>query len=146
MILSVPHTGTRSIKALTGHTGIHVHAPDKEILASLTEHVIAPLRDPWSVYVSFYSRRGTGHGTKVSMEHAWERMAYWHERLDIFYVPVDVEPELQRKRLSEYLGRELGEWPHEGHFPSKEPPYKDLSWIYDLPMVREFYEAPSSNP
>lgn len=122
------------MSAFLRQPAIHVHASDEEILNRLDGQVVSPLRDPWSVYVSYYSRKGTGHGTKVTMEHAWERLAYWNDRLDIFYIPVD--------KPLDFFGVTL---PREGHFPSKEPPYKDLTWIYELPMVKPFYEAKSAN-
>ena len=142
MILSVPHTGTRFLSGLTGHAAIHVHAKDDEIdhLARSQPPVICPLRDPWSVYVSDFSRRGTGHAINVSLEYAWRRLAELHERYDIFYVPVDQDPDFQRARLEALLGRDLdGAWEPVGHIPSKEPPFKDWAWVYELPMVKEFY-------
>lgn len=142
MILSVPHNGTRSLRALTGHRAIHVHAPDAAIdeLIARQPEILCPLRDPWSVYVSFYSRMGTGHGTNVTMEYCYRRLVELDERLDIIYFPLDIDPAYQLARLGAVLWRDFHAWPAEGHYPRKEPPYKDLSWIYELPMVREFYE------
>jgi hypothetical protein len=57
-------------------------------------------------------------------------------------MPIDVDREFHLQRLSEHLGREITtDW--KPAFAQKdqtsEVPYKDLSWFYELPFVKQYY-------
>ena len=154
MILSVPHTGTRFLIALTGYDHTHSYeykSPQQIRDLNGDEILISPLRDPRKVYGTWAARYRDGHSWVMdpdhpkSMESAWKGLAALDKELDIIYIPVDSPGRsLQLRLLSDKMGVPLRtNWAPVAQFrPGRErpePPARDLSWIYELPMVRQWY-------
>jgi hypothetical protein len=152
MILTVPHAGTRFMRTLlsrheAGRTYVHTFWTDEAIEGQINgTPIISPLRDPYEVYCTWMARYGsTRPETDRPMELCWERLAELDERYDVFYLPLDVPSRSQRlKDLEALLDQPLSTtWEKVASFrpgkPRETPPEKDLQWIYDLPMVKQFY-------
>lgn len=65
------------------------------------------------------------------------------QKHDIFYVPIDVDREYHLKRLSKHVGFEIetdwkkvASWEHK---PIPEIDPSEYEWVYDLPMVKQYY-------
>lgn len=151
MILSVPHTGTRTLVDITGYTFMHSYEYMTPTQITNGEGVLcAPLRDPVEVWKTWYQRY-SGRGYLMdpdhpkSMESAWRGMSALDRFFDIIYVPVDVpERDEQLQILAEAMGRELRtDWKPVGaradHKKTRPVPEKDLRWVYELPFVSRFY-------
>jgi len=154
MILSVPHTGTRFLAQLTGYDHMHSYeykTPQQVMSDNGGEVLISPLRDPRKVYGTWSARYKDGNSWVMdpshpkSMESAWKGLAALDKELDIIYIPVDSPGRsLQLRLLSDKMGVPLRtNWDPVAQFrPGRErpePPARDLSWIYELPMVRQWY-------
>ena len=57
MILSVPHTGTRSLIKILGASGHHHFLQNEGDFESLTQHVDFPVRDPLDTSISWRSHQ-----------------------------------------------------------------------------------------
>ena len=159
-IASVKHTGTIFLhttinKALAQRAEERKSNPP-DLLAVRTTHFtvmpgdtwqsrswICPIRDPYSCFVSWYSRGAFGpeYFTEwLNFNKAWEM------GLVDFVLPIDIigrEEELIK--LSELMDLPLQtDWTPKGSKTRFDPPAIDLSEIYDLPLVKAFgYEPPS---
>lgn len=153
MIISVPHTGTRSLIEITGYQFMHSYeymTPQDLINRNGDEVLCAPLRDPWEVWKTWFQRYG---GRKYLMdpdhpksyESAWRAMAALDRHFEIVYIPVDSRwRDIQLAELSVKMGEHLKtDWSpvaarpdHKKQKPVRE---KDLDWIYQLPFVSRFY-------
>lgn len=153
MILSVPHTGTRSLIAITGYDYLHSYeymTPQDVINRNGDGVLCAPLRDPREVWKTWYQRYSgrtylMDPDHPKSMESAWRGMAALDRRFDIVFVPVDAP---ERDDMLAILAKKMGQhletdWlpvaARPEHKKQKEVPEKDLSWIYELPFVSRFY-------
>jgi len=148
IVVSVPHTGTRTLRGLLGAPGWHVFGEDFEKMVE-GKRLIAPLRDPTEVWASFCRRRGTGHAVALSRyDESWMALAGWDAVYDITYVPVDI-PGVRDDIMAE-LGVENIDWDRKAGHLSEEDLLackgyegdwieKDIGWVYDLSFIRKFY-------
>lgn len=154
MILSVPHTGTRSLEKITGYTHLHSYAymtPQDILNRNQNEVMVVPLREPWAVWTTWFQRYG---GRKYimdpdhpkSMESAWRALAALDRYFDLHYIPVDIPGvrDEQLELLSEKMGRKLvSDWIPVGARPEKkktlQPGERNLDFVYNMPFVRRFY-------
>jgi hypothetical protein len=151
VIVSVPHTGTRTLAEITGYGYMHSYeykTPQQVCNENGDEVLVAPLRDPVSVYgtwVARYSERSymMDPDHPKSMESAWRGLAALGRQFDILYIPVDHPSRVEQLAiLSERMGIPLEtDWPKVGASGLERPdlPPRDLSWIYELPMVKTYY-------
>lgn len=159
-MLSVPHTGTRTLRRVLSCFSKHTFVDDERLALDLTDTVIAsPLRDPAEVWKSWVRRVGTGFAVKEEyFDLSWERLAHLDELYDIIYVPLDhPERDSQFHKVEQALGESLTpDWgQREGHISEEvmsvalPPPVfgyegeaikRDLSWVYELPIIKRFYE------
>jgi len=96
---------------------------------------------------------GTGHAVPLDLfDVSWAQLAELDSIYRIVYVPLDTpERDTQFAVVQQLLGEMIDpRWDFkDGHIPQKDMEAcvgyeereieKDLSWIYDLPMVRRFY-------
>ena len=93
-----------------------------------------PLREPKDVWRSWVRRVGI-RGAEMPLELfdlAWKGLVEAHEEYDITYIPAGTQAE----------GFPSIDWDSRiGHLQGIEQDIpKDLGWIYDLPMVKPFYQ------
>jgi len=99
--------------------------------------VVSPIRDPWDVYVTWYSR----DRDIAEMFDEW----YWfddaYRRQIPLIVPVDTaDRETHLDTLSKRLKYSFTtDWSPVESMARKIPPKIDLSGIYELPVVKRFY-------
>mgnify|MGYP000076110558 FL=1 len=155
LLVSVPHTGTRFLQGLTNAPFMHSYeytTPQNIVDRGGSDILCAPLRDPWEVWKTWYQRYPNlfyilDPDHPKSMETAWRSLAALDREFgSVIYIPVDVPDrrDEQLQSLSEAMGRDLStDWePVAARTQEKklrEVPEKDLSWIYQLPFVEEFY-------
>jgi len=98
--------------------------------------IISPIRDPYHVYRTWYSRGKFG----PDFYKEWNR--FNSARDSVHILPVDTnDREEHLKNLGEKMGLELKtQWKPIEHMERFEPPEIDLSEVYNLPVVREYYE------
>jgi len=121
--------------------------------------IASPLREPAAVWQSWVRRMGTGHEVPLNLfDKSWERLAHLDEQYDIIYVPLD-HPyrDAQIQEVERALGEAIEpEWGiKEGHIPEQDMRAcvgyedrtvdRDLNWIYELPMVKRFYDRPGAS-
>ena len=148
-LITVPHTGTRTLKAALDCFHIHAHSmPSSVHRVCDNKIVVSPLRDPKDVWESWKIRFGTVRQADAigAFDEAWRALAQWDKVYDITYVPLDI-PELRDKQL-ESIGADTSyDWSdRKGHLetlPEDPQPVEDrpLDWIYELPMVKQYYNA-----
>ena len=153
MILSVPHTGTRTIAKITGYPYLHTYdyTTPQDIRNRNGDGVICvPLRNPadvWATWAQRYEARPfvLDPDHPKSMETAWRALSAIDRIFDIVYVPVDrPDRDKQLAILSERMGQVLhADWTPQGARPAERKqatvPERDLDFIYELPFVRRFY-------
>ena len=132
IIYSVPHTGTHFLKKLTGLHALHYNSDIGE-----NEIIISPIRDPFDTWQSWQRR-----GSEQDFFTPWFNFSQAWEQLDVTVLPIDTpDRDKHLKALSIKLSTELyTDWMPEN---SKAGPdvelTVDLSSIYALPVVREYY-------
>lgn len=137
-VLSVEHTGTHFLDKLLRTGGF------RDISAShWGDHrddgfVISPIRRPEDVYRSWVARGRMGERFWFS----WLRFNERYEAGNVFVLPVDTpDREKRLEALSERLRTTFTtDWEPVGCGPKVEVPDIDLSGLYALPVVRDFYE------
>ncbi len=147
-ILSVPHTGSRTLHSVLNCPYVHTHSKGRdpgaqeELVRRVIEgkQIVTPLRDPEDVWRSWTNRHNPDTPNPAKhFKRAWELLETYAQEYDLHFITID-RPE-RDAQLGELLGYkpEL-DWPAVGHFESDKPPVEaDLSWIYELPMIKQFY-------
>jgi hypothetical protein len=92
---------------------------------------------------------GTGHEVPIRhFDESWEKLAQLDAHYDIIYVPLDrPEKYAQFAKVEKAIGATFDpRWEyHDGHIEDEHllsnpvTVEKDIAWIYDLPMVRQYY-------
>jgi len=157
VVVSVPHTGTHTITAALHCNYIHFH--DVALpwsYVSLDKFVegkvfVCPLRDPADVWASWVAREESRFALRRELfDWNWVLLREISARYDIHYIPVD-RPDMRDEcllSLSGRVGRDLHtSWGRLNHHESnKSPPTRDLSWIYDIDIVRSLYGVQQERP
>ncbi len=153
VVLAVPHTGTRTLREILGCFSKHTWVSNERLAQNLVGSiVVTPLRDPREVWKSWLRRQGTIHESDLHrFNKTWRRLAELDDLYSIIYVPLDrPERDMQFAKIERAAGRTFNpNWSKKvGRVEDKELEYerprvsddgRDLSWIYDLPMVKQFY-------
>ncbi len=144
-IRSVPHTGTHFIRELLESHGIKLVAHhfwdfmNDDFYSPYTELKICPIRDPSLCYVTFVSRDKDLHNYWA----AWRLFNELYEIEDnVYIVPVDTpdrDTYLQQLSLALDVNLET-DWKPVAREPRKQVDIPDLTEIYQLPVVKKFYD------
>jgi hypothetical protein len=140
-LVSVPHTGTKFLRKLLIDHGIDFTMTHYfEFQGGVT---VSPIRDPLKCYNTFMRRQ-----RPISQFYdSWHRFNEFYETQDYPIIPVDVKTHRTKalKKLSERLGVPLRtDWKPVGtsknlDFPEIKAVDIDLSEIYALPVVKQYY-------
>jgi len=135
-LFSIPYTGTHFLKDLLEQSGLEVRARHIEAWTKTDELVIAPIRDPYDVYVSWVSNK-----RDQDFAEKWANFNQMFEQQNVFILPIDTHH--RNKHLAE-LGKLLKrplitDWTPINAKPRHEIGPVDLSEIYALPVVNKFY-------
>ena len=157
VVLSVPHTGTRTLREILGCFSKHTFVNNERLAMDLVGAVVVtPLRDPREVWKSWLVRQGTIHQVDLhQFEKTWRRLEELDKLYSIIYVPLDrPERDMQFAKVERAVGEEFSpNWEHrEGHIETYAYGYedrprvyddgRDLNWIYQLPMIKRYYNEP----
>jgi hypothetical protein len=150
-IFSVPHTGTcfmrqffdkNHIEHESEHYGLLV-GKRKALVGGPGILTVSPIREPYMQWISFHSRQTDF----VDYRTSW---LLFNERFlmdqDLFILPVDT-PDRHKylNKLEERIGKKLTtDWKPVGGGARKELELPDLTWLYELPVVKKYYENPNS--
>jgi len=136
-LFSVPHTGTLFLKGVIERSGIDVRARHWEGWEPSDELIVAPIRNPYDTYVSWVSR-----GRDQDFKEKWEIFndAFMSNQKMVI-VPIDAH---NRDDYLNLLSNALGvtvktDWTPVNIAASKDIGPVDLSDIYNLPVVKQFY-------
>ena len=144
-LLSVPHTGTHFLKELFLINGIenysHRHYGAVNIFP-IMDLIVSPIRDPLKTWISCAS--DNTDSALRAYDNAWKEFN-WHfqNEPDLWVIPVDAPDDVREEQLN-LLSMRLGlplqtDWKPVHSLPHKEVSTPDLSYIYDLPIVQQFY-------
>lgn len=138
-ILSVKHTGTNFIHQLLREFIGEVRSSHYNSLESFTtpEIIISPIRDPWRVYRTWYSRGRFG----PEFFSEWNIFNEAWKTGKVHIVPIDTEDKQKHlDGLSDILNTKLStDWTPVESMTRYNPPEIDLSKIYNLEVVKHFY-------
>jgi len=157
IVLSIPHTGTRTLMEAFGWPHFHVYGRiHPEFVGFARDTVLAcPLREPRAVWQSWVKRWETDTGA-VDLGlfiHQWEFLEEFDKEYDIFYIPLDCPGcglsgksqemlDILSKRLDEELKVDFSKLVgHYGDDVKTDHPEPDWDYIYNLPFVKRFYVA-----
>jgi len=136
LVVSIPHTGTRFLKARLGitehiHTIVYWDSLMREV--NKYDHIVAPLRDPSAVWQSTYRRwlKPDAHDNLHRFIAAWYMMHALTLVRDVDFIPVDLK-----------LDPRITDWePVTGELErnNKIKPNLCLMSIYALPFVAQYY-------
>lgn len=142
MIVSVMHTGTGFMRKLLSGVGVgcvNTHWEDfapKSYPESM--RFISPLRHPYDTFVSWYSRDKFG----PAFFKQWNEIneAYLKDEIAMI-LPLDLPNKNEHlHRLSLLLGVEIAtDWQRVSSWDRKVPPQTDISEVYGLQIVKDFY-------
>lgn len=137
-LFSVPHTGTHFLKGVLEDAGLEVRARHIEGWQLTNDLVVAPIRDPYTTYVSWVSR-----GRDQSFKEKWELFNKAFETQRMIIVPIDTEDrETYLKELSGELGVSLKtDWKPKNQGLRQDVGAVNLNDIYGLPVVKKFYDG-----
>jgi len=137
-IYSVQHTGSRFIKSILLNHGwgfVDIKHYQKQYFTD--QLCISPIRNPRDAYISWQSR-----GRCEDFYQAWFNFneTYLNNK-DLWIVPVDTHDRgLYLNALSDRLEVDLKtNWKPVGCGQRNKVEYINLSAIYNLPVVKEFY-------
>jgi len=151
-VLSIPHSGTRSLCEMLDCEHVHTFVPWSRIDAEIEDDVvITPLRDPKKLWQSWLNRFNTVHKIDLDrFEGAWRNLELADKVYDIWYVPVDHPARDERlQAIADRLEIEVNPtWERVGHMggdPEWVERNKDklpvINWdyIYNLPFIKRLY-------
>ena len=137
-IYSVQHTGSKFIKhVLLSHGWDFCDIKHYQQTYFTDSLCVSPIRNPKDAYISWISRGKTEDFYK-----------YWCNfndtylnNTDLWIVPVDTpDRDYHLSKLSDRLDCKLStDWQPVGCGPRENVPVIDLSAVYDLPVVKNFY-------
>ena len=140
VVLSIPHTGTRSVMELFDCGHVHTYV---RTLPSFSEYwpilqnsfVIVPLRNPRHTWESWVKRWNSKQG-EVPLhlyQEQWEHLQWFNKRLRLWYIPVEILP-----TVSGHISDGVDDY----YDPAK---YDQPDWdmIYNLPFVKRYYALSS---
>ena len=143
-VVSIPHSGTRSVMSALNCAYHHVHEREDPNWQGFTERLlVCPLREPKAVWRSWVKRWNAKKG-EVAL-HLFEKQYRHLEALDaeydFFYLPVDRPNQHLLDELSERLSRtvrleKIGSMDASAETDHAEPDWK---YIYELPMIGKTY-------
>jgi hypothetical protein len=154
VIRSVPHTGTHFMRVLlkkcipeaiieTQHYEQFSHYKNDH-----EKVYIAPIRHPYLVWKSWESR-GTGNDPHFDFFSCWKQFNddFVNENMHIQLLPLDTKDrQVHLDNLSVLLGHKLiTDWIPVSSKPHKEVKMTDLTDIYQLEVVRTFYDGIAIN-
>ena len=126
-VVSVKHTGSKFLSKLLCCDFTHYHGKPHGNIAS-------PIRDPYLVYQTWYSRR------KLNLDDMWKEWDIFNRtflRQKVWVVSVDKHIGLEE--LSNHIGRKLEtDWEPVGSLKRIQAPEIDLSPIYNLEVVKRY--------
>lgn len=139
IVLSIPHTGTRTLTELFDcgfmHTFVRTYNdyPLYKVILKRS-FVISPLRDPRKVWESWVNRweAQKGDAPLEYFSQQWGLLSMFADELPIFFFPVD-------KLLPDKVGHVEGDHPY---YDPAIYPQPNWNYIYSLPMVEYYYDAP----
>ena len=145
-ILSVPHTGSRTLQSILDCGYVHTYSKGRnapaqaELVRSSVEgkQIVTPLRDPETAWRSWTNRHNPDSPNPAKhFRRAWELLEMYAQEYELHFIPVDrPERDAQLTKLGEFET----DWPKVGHMESdKEPVEADLDWIYQMPFIRRYY-------
>lgn len=151
LLTSVPHSGTHFFSQLIGPDRVkHVGAPDIPDLLPRATTIACAIRQPESVWKSWWNRRENLNEARDGPNDVW---AWTWEQLDligrtyphkIWYLPIDHETRIKRlRRLGKHLGVEyFPDWDRQVNsglrYRGPEPRI-DFAPIYKIPIIGELY-------
>ena len=138
-LFSVPHTGTHFVQSLLKRYGVETdlrHYGDGVIPRN--EVIVSPLRDPWMCWVTHYSRGRT----LDQFYEAWIEFNRYAQNPNVYLLPLDTNNrETYLANLSKRLNKRLStNWIPVSGGERKKPDEIDLSEVYNLDIVKMFYE------
>ena len=137
LVFSVPHTGTHFIKYMLEKNGFMPWV--RHVNAWSGEDCICPIRDPYETYCTWVTR-----DRKQDFYEQWETLNRICTQGKGFVLPIDTEDRGKRLiDLSLKLNREIKtDWnPENVTDRTKIRPVVDLSDIYNLQVVRDYYRS-----
>lgn len=128
LIVSVPHSGTRTLMKAVGCSYAHVFIRENpNWIAGFTEdqYLICPLRDPKKVWKSWVKRWNTGEGAVdlALFELQYRHLEILDKHYELHYVPL--------------MGAGEGSMNASTTTNHPEP---DWDYIYKLPMIAKFFD------
>jgi hypothetical protein len=137
-IISIPYTGTHFIKNLLESAGLKVRARHVEAWEPTPDLIIAPIRNPLDVYISWISNERDQDFFKK-----WKDFNKMFEEQNLFILPIDTEDrDCYLAELSSVLGVKLKtDWKPINQKVRRGVETVDLSEVYSLPVVRKFYNT-----
>lgn len=138
-IISVKHTGTNFIsKILEDNEVGRVRCSHWLTSNPNRKFIISPIRDPYETYITWYSRGRFG----PDYYKEWEIFNEAYLKGIAHIVPVDISTrKYYLDKLSEEIGIELKtNWKKVEHQERFVPPSISLKNVYDLPVVKRYYE------
>tara|TARA_R110000803_G_scaffold210685_1_gene283167 strand:- start:4844 stop:5407 length:564 start_codon:yes stop_codon:yes gene_type:complete len=135
-LFSVPHTGTHFLKQLLESAGLQVRARHWEGWSKTDQQIVAPIRNPYDTFVSWVNR-----GRDQDFLEKWQIFNEAYETQDLLILPIDTNDRDKRLRtFSAELGIKLDtDWTPVNQGNNQEIGFMDLSEVYNLPVVKQFY-------
>lgn len=144
LVKSVPHTGTNFLVKILEAARCHIHiqhyADYRNIHEVKEDFTISPIRCPWMQWVTHTSRK-----TQVGLIQSW---LDFNERFlndeNLMILPIDTgDRQTHLDVISERIGVQFKtDWMPVGGKKREELIIPDLSWLYDLPVVKKYYDKP----
>jgi hypothetical protein len=141
--------GTRTVIDAIGCSHSHVFVREIEDWEGFAESLlICPLKDPLDTWRSWVKRVNIGYGA-VDLD-LFQKQFHHLEALDkeydFFYLPVDRPNSDLLDELTDRLGFfvRLGKVGSMNASFKTDHPEPDWDYIYNLPFIKRFYEAPVS--
>ena len=143
IIISVKHTGTnflqKLVKPILGDVEVCHWSNGSSVKRFSGYKILSPIRNPFDCFVTWYSRDRYGY----------EFIKEWNIFNEFFksgkiaaVLPIDTLDKNQHlNKLSEVIGGGLiTDWSPVESMQRHTPPKIDLSEVYNLPIVKHFYE------
>jgi len=148
-LTSIPHTGSHSLQHLLNlQNFIHIHDENINEHLMKADLIVAPLRNPRNVWLSWVRRFNKSPNEYVKRGalflHCWERMNHYSTCYQIHFLPMDTyDREDHLIRMGNLVGMKLKtDWPlvNGSQAPIPETiPFIDFREIYSYEFVRSFY-------
>jgi len=104
--------------------------------------IVIPLRDPQTTLKGWIKRGEIGDSVPnhSHFNHQWKNLIAL-DALNPIYIPIDTDDRQERlDALSERIGADLGsDWTPVNTSPLKAEDVPDVSYMYDWPVIRDFY-------